>query len=307
MSELVARLQQRLSTTRGGSWSVTGFTPLQEGRSLALLVDTRPPHETVVAKFYQDGADSIRAHRALALVSERCARSNALATLRAPRVLLHDESLAVLVQSAAPGLPLAGLTSARPAARMERVGRALAELHRLPGDGVEPRALSDHIAELVRPAPEQLAAALPKHAWLIGRALEWMHERDRAWPSTSRPVLLHRDFQLRQMFDAETQITVVDWDDLAAGDPSFDIYYLVAYLRSHLPIDTATACARHFLDGYHEVSPASTANRCELWLAFNHLRRAARRFRLQDDCWEATLERSLSALSALIVKDPERE
>lgn len=269
---------------------------------MAWLVDAQPLHEIVVAKFFQDKEDSIRAHRALALVSERCVQSSEHSTLRVPRVLLHDESLAVLVQSFAPGLPLAGLTSAQPAARMERVGRALAELHRLPADGVEPRGLSEHIADLVHPAPEDLAAALPRHASLIERAVEWMHEEDRARPARSHPVLLHRDFQLRQMFESGTQISVVDWDDLAAGDPSFDIYYLLAYLRSHLPVDTAAACARQFLNGYHEVWPASTGNRRELWLAFNHLRRAARRYRLQDDHWEAVLERTFSVLSELVKK-----
>lgn len=304
MTDSLARLQTRLSTSRGGSWSLTRFTPLHQGRSLALLTDARPPHEVVVAKFYRDEADSTRAYRALTLVSERCLRASALSTLQVPQVLLHDESLAVLVQSEAPGLPLAGLASAHPAARMERVGRALAELHLLPADGVEPRELRHQIADLVHPAPENLAAALPKHAALIDRAIEWMHGMDRAWPMTGRPVLLHRDFQLRQLFDTGARVTVVDWDDLAAGDPSFDIYYMLAYLNSHLPAATADACARQFLDGYHQVAPAGTAGRSRLWLAFNHLRRAARRYRLQDQGWEATLDRTFAALSSLIDANP---
>jgi aminoglycoside phosphotransferase (APT) family kinase protein len=304
MSELLALLQQRLSDTLGGSWSITGFAPLHEGRSVASLTTSRPPHETVVAKFYRDQADSTRACRALSLVSDRSARSSTLPTLRTPGVLLHDESLAVLVQSAAPGEPLTRMTSTLAPERMRRVGRALAELHRLPAHGVVPRQLHDHIAELVRPAPEQLAAVLPKHARLIERALDWMHQKDAACPSTSHPVLLHRDFQLRQLFASETHVTVVDWDDLAAGDPSFDIYYLVAYLRSHLADGAADACERAFLAGYHELSPASAAHRRELWLAFNHLRRAARRFRLRDDDWEASLARSLDALSALVAREP---
>ncbi len=205
-----------------------------------------------------------------------------------PRPLFERDGW--LVSEHAPGEPLASRRLSRRAYR--RVGRALARLHRLTPVGLDPRSLEDHLAERVRPHPEELLRSLPERGALLSRALAWLRAND-AWPS---PVPIHRDFHLRQLFDTPERTWVVDWDDLAAGDPAFDVAGFLVYLHTHPAPDRPVQEAA-FRSGYVELAPWPDADRLGLHVGFHLLRRACRRYRLRDPGWERELDRMLDGLA----------
>ncbi len=296
MRDRIARIPEIVTAALGGRWEIASVTDLREQRAVAVLAETGLPRKKVVVKLFPDSEQSQRAADALTLISARLAESKRSSFLTVPGLLFHDKAHALLAQSHASGIALDSVSTQVLTTRMESISRALAELHRLPAHGAVPRTLADQMTELIRPGPAQLAADLPEHAALIESAVQRMHQWDRQDPAPPRPCLLHRDFQLRQLFDAGTGITVVDWDDLAAGDPAFDIGYFIAYLRSHLPQTVASTCSAAFLRGYRSYGTSNTTDRLPLWLAFNLLRRAARRWRLRDPGWEAEMTKMLSEL-----------
>jgi len=218
-----------------------------------------------------------------------------------PRPILHGADW--LVSDYAPGAPMARFTSESGRTdAFRRAGCALARLHCLDRHGLPVRKLDDHLADRVRPHPDELGRALPERAELVARALSWLREVEHAEPSLS-PVPIHRDFHLRQLFDTPERVWVVDWDELAAGDPAFDVAGFVTYLRTHRVPDRQIREAA-FLAGYAEIAPLPAAGRMHLYTAFHLLRRACRRFRLGDAGWREELEWMLNMLSGLIAQQP---
>jgi aminoglycoside phosphotransferase (APT) family kinase protein len=241
----------------------------------------------VIGKFRADGAGA----GSIALL--RAVSAHATGTLRVPRPIAWLEPTGALLTEAATGVPCRTLDVTRSGAVLERVGRALAELHAMPLTWGTPKQLRDHVHELVRPDPRELAAALPAHAARITRALERMIAEEQAW-HTPPFALLHRDFHLRQLFDDGEHVTVLDWDDAACGDPAFDVGYFTTYLKTHYEPAAADSGIASFRRGYG--GDRALWSRRPTYERFNHLRRACRRFRLRDEGWERELERMLARL-----------
>ena len=209
--------------------------------------------------------------------------------LRAPGPLAFCAKEAMVVMALLSGQPL---TIASDATTIQQAGRALAELHALPLRGNDRHVdLHGQIAELVSPHPAELAAALPAWRAVIDGALG----RLTAFRSRNAAVLLHRDFHLRQLLAEGDRVAVVDWDLLAAGDPTFDIVYFTTYLETHHAGD---GLGESFLAGYrgNDHSHDDYGAGLDTYRVFNLLRRASRRFRLRDEGWQEELERMLAAL-----------
>lgn len=286
LTERAEAARRALAEREGGTWSVRTLEESPDGRA---VVEYACDARRVIGKFRADGGGG----ESLALLRELHARATATATLRVPRPLAWLEPEGALLTEAAAGEPCRTLDPLAGRDTLERVGRALSELHRLPLSWGAPRRMPDHLAELVRPAPEALAAALPAHAARIRRALDRLAADEAAWGPLPA-ALLHRDFHLRQLFDDGAHITVIDWDDAACGDPAFDVGYFTTYLKTHHEQPAAEAGIAAFRDGYG--GDVSLWSRIPVYERFNHLRRACRRFRLRDGGWERELERMLSRL-----------
>ena len=261
-----------------------------ERRVLAGRVDGRP---VVIKAFARPVVDHLyRRHAMLARAVAGCS------VLRVPVPLLAHRRVLGLERLDGPSFTgLAG--GPEGTAALHRAGQALAELHGVPvpvADRASARDLADHVAELVRPHPTRLAASNRRWAPLIGETLRYLRAAD---PAANAPVsLLHRDLHLRQLIDvggAHGQVGIVDWDDLAAGDPMFDVAFLTTNLETHL--DDPTALTDAFLDGYaSEAGARPTDAALHPYRCFNLLRRACRRFRVQDTGWAAELERMMGLL-----------
>jgi len=163
-------------------------------------------------------------------------------------------------------------------------GRALAALHAVEPESIgltEETDMARHIEDLVKPHPLVLASSVPDAAPIVERALDFLRE------SPGGPTaVLHRDFHSRQLIEEPDRVAVIDWDLLAAGDPAFDVAYMVTYLETH-----SIPFSAEFLDGYGDQS---VRDRIDRYRVFNLVRRACRRFRLRDEGWEAEMWRMLA-------------
>jgi len=278
-------LAERVSEARGfveerlgaGRWSWRRLAYSAEG---TLVLHFARGKLAVVAKCYADRPE--RGARAQAALGQLMAC--APPSLRVPSPLAWDAGRGLLLMEALGGRALAAVRPASEQAAMRRVGRALRALHESGIDLGPPLCLADHVRDLVRPTPAALVAFAPDAAETVAA----FEERVRAHDVREAPsVPLHRDFQLRQLFDQGDAIGVVDWDDCATGDPAFDLAYLTTYLRTHFgPVDAARGI-EGVLEGY--APDDGLTGRLPLYAAFNALRRACRRLRLRDAGWEMEL------------------
>lgn len=267
------------------AWRVVGAGPEERA-----VVEYSGPAGVVIGKFAHadEGETAFRVLDSLTRLGGT--------TLRVPVPHGHDPGLGLLIMSCAIGTPGPALDPEHDPEPFFRIGAALAELHALPVGGLPARRMSDHIAELIHPAPELLADARPANADLIHDTLRRLRALDRdaeAWPV----VPLHRDFHLRQIVDDGLRIHVLDWDLCAAGDPAFDVGFFTTYLATHLTPSAAAIGSDAFLSGYGPTS--ELRGRLPHYARFNLLRRACRRFRLRDAGWEESLGAMLGRLALL--------
>ena len=273
-----------LAQLRPSSWQARVLSDSADGRS---TVEYSSPQSVVIAKFQPD-----QAGRTAFAVHELLSKT-ACVVLRVPRALHYDEHLRVLLLEAARGVPGTDLDPVRDGTALERIGLALRELHALRAPLGAVKLLADHLRELVRPAPEVLAEAVPAKSALIHQTVAEILGAQAAWPNVPA-VLLHRDFHLRQLFDDGACVSVIDWDLAALGDPAFDVAYFTAYLKTHFDGVAALQGIEAFMKGY--APDDALRLRVPVYERFNHLRRACRRFRIRDQGWERELGRMLDLL-----------
>jgi aminoglycoside phosphotransferase (APT) family kinase protein len=277
LTERVELARRELERVRPGAWLAGELTETTEGRA---VVEFHSNGARLIGKL-SDAIDGDQTFRRLEVL-----HASETPTLRVPRPIAWCEGPRVLVTEAAGGIRATDLQPASWGAAMTRFGRALRELHGLALDWRPAMTLADHVRDLVRPAPETLARAFPEHADRIRETLDTLQEMDRAWARIP-PVPLHRDFHLRQLFDDGERVTVLDWDDAASGDAAFDVGYFTAYLKTHFDLADAEPGIVAFYAGYG--GDEALLARVPVYERFNFLRRAARRYRLQDSGWEREL------------------
>lgn len=230
----------------------------------------------VVAKTYNDDLGA-KSFAAMTVLQAGVAAAGAT-TLRVPQPLRYDARRRCLLQERAAGRSLGTLLdSADLPPAMTVAGRALAELHSLALDGGRPKTLSEHIGELMRPHPGQLAMAFPEYRLRIEAILAALAQ---ALPGDVAPVPLHRDFHPRQIFINGAQGWIIDWDLHAHGDPALDVGNFLMSLRlKRLPAAAAAA----FMLGYAQIrDDPKMWRRVWAYRALNYLRRACKHFRLQQ-------------------------
>ena len=237
--ERVEAARRVVETLRPGAWELCLLDASPDGRA---AVEFRLGSERVVAKLLSNG-DGERTFRLLQAIEE-----SATETLRVPHAIAWCPEPRALLTERAAGEPCRAIDPARATAALARIGRALRELHALALPAGPPRTFGDHLAELIRPAPDALAEAYPAQAGRIRETLERLRAEAAAWGARA-DVPIHRDFHLRQLFDDGRHITVLDWEDAATGDPAFDVGYFTAYLKTHHAAHDAEAGIAAFRSG----------------------------------------------------------
>ena len=281
----------------GGSPAVEILGPVAEGRVVAAYTTEAG---TYVGKFYRDSLGT-HASEALQAIGQRLLRFRPPVVLAVPGVVSYEPEIRCLLQEYAPGVGFESCENPERRLDFQRLaGRALAELHSLPPLDEPAKTLRDHVAELVRPRPGRLVETFPEYGPAVRSALARMAAIESMWP-TSTVAPIHRDFHLRQLRRDGDRMWVVDWDSAANGDPAFDVAYFIVYLQNHMTPESAAAAVSAFVAGYVEVGDPDVLNRLAAYKIFNYLRRACRRFRLQDADWKQEMRLMLGRMRSATV------
>ncbi len=219
--------------------------------------------------------------------------------LRIPTANYYDPVIQCLFQQKASGVPytdLVGTDTLRFA--LHQAGVALSQLHSLRLVDMRPKSLVDHVSELIRPHPTLLGEHFPEYRQTITDCLDLLRHRDMDCREGLPIGPIHRDFQMRQLFLHGQCVWLVDWDLFAYGDPAFDVGYFVAYLQTHLSENDFSSARDAFLRGYLKSGSAAVLEQLPVYLVFNYLRRACRRFRIRDENWRSEIRRMMQMIES---------
>ena len=161
LSERAESARLALAELDPGVWESRVLEESPDGRA---VVEYRCEARRIIGKFRADGGGG----EGMALLQQLFAQTPGV--LRVPRPVAWLEPTGALLTEAAAGLPCRQLELAKSQPALVRIGRALAELHRIPMSWGEPKRLHDHSVELMRPSPEALAAATGQPGTAAGTA-----------------------------------------------------------------------------------------------------------------------------------------
>jgi hypothetical protein len=289
----------RLGPHYAAQASATCLSDSPDGRRVTELrfrpSDRRWHDVRIIAKEFATDTGAATYAAMKALEAAEAVRRGA-APLAVPRALFYEPRLRTLGLEPAPGRPYRELVrEAGFTGHLGLVGGALAGLHALEVPTLRVTTIDDHVAELMRPHPEALAAALPEHAGLVARVLAGLRAGERA--IAYAPVPVHRDFHLGQLFRDRDRVAVIDWDLVARGDPALDLGNFAVHLRTRVPHAGARGLDA-FLAGYAARAGADAFGRMALYEALTYLRLACKRVRLKPGGWREDAVRMLHLAEA---------
>ena len=294
--EYLATLQEDSPNKNKGDRRIENARPSAPGAQVSVGGCPRLAKKSVVAKFYLDERGPV-AYEAMRSLHAGLEQDGPLAV---PEPYFYDPRLRLLAQQRVPGRPCGPLLKHHSnTSVLKQLGIALACLHRQRGIRAEVKEMRHHVRDLIKPHPYALAEAYPEYRPLIEATLEILL-RPAAEPFSYEASPIHRDFQLRQLFLTERQVWLVDWDTFALGDPAFDVAYFLIYLKTHFDVRRYEPFRDAFLAGYFRSPPPCVLERVGVYKAFNFLRRACRRFRIQDGSWQTELRRMMQLLESTI-------
>lgn len=257
-------------TAAGADWSIRSVEAVEivkewPGRRLtvrytvtALLPGTRRIRVRVYGKLYR-GQRGASVHTALQFLAD------APTGFRTPRPLGYDARRRFLLTTEVAGQSvearLASVTSAQRTTLLDRLARAITAFHSLtPDDRVDwrPHTAADEAGLLATAAARLRTVAWPpdlQRAWDDCRAEAMTRLGDGAAPATA---IIHRDLHLGQILADANDLGLVDFDDVALGEPELDVGNLAAHILLAVVRRDAGANAAdivRLLDGYSKCRP----------------------------------------------------
>lgn len=220
----LGRTLQRVGDALGpdaGKWSrprLIRYVP----RRRALLYWERGGDDALYIKLYRKGDDVVAASNLGALQ-----RADGLA-FDAPRMVAHDEHRRAIFMKELPGVPFTERIAAAEPPEFAAVGRALGSLHASHVEASDRWSARGELASLKRalrdvrrvlPALRDEVRALRKRLRRGARHLEFPDD-----------VPVHGNLFGDQILMDGCRVGIVDWDDLAVGDPLYDLGRLVAHV-----------------------------------------------------------------------------
>lgn len=181
---------------------------------------------------------------------------------------------------------------------IERLGRSVAHLHRMPlrvPQAPSPAAL---IAEACKKAAK-IRRASARTGPLLDRAIACAaHAASRMFPAA--PGCIHGDLHLGQWLRSADALMLADFDELAIGDPELDIANLGVDLQMRgMPAHTAGDVIERFVASYHAAGGRRLSMSRVRWYELLHwINRAYRLFLQQRPGLEAALGRACLPLLA---------
>ncbi len=229
-------------------------------------------------------------------------RFAAPASCRSPRLLGTAPRAGALASSWVPGESLSDVLArpARPPAPLAEVGSALAALHQADPSGLASlRPGAD--ARAARAAASLVATVLPSSGpAAAGLATSLSRQLD----ERPRPVgPRHGDFSSDQVVCGAGGVALVDFDDVAVGDPTADVGHFLAALVAaeldgRLAPGSASALSGELLGGYAAAGGFPRADLVAIHTSMALLCLAVEPFRLRRPGWPIRTEGLLEAALA---------
>ncbi len=199
----------------------------------------RPAHVQVIGKVFRDDR-GLRLHKLQKMLWHNGFGADAVDNIFVPDSLAYIPEMRMQVQACAPGETLNDLVEKvdiKPLIPL--AARGLAKLHNLPvpipANGHGPLALNTYMlgdelenlerftASLAKDRPQ----AMPRILALRQELLVWA---DRL-PPLPAAAPIHRDFYYSQVLFSGSQLTLIDFDLIALGDPAIDVANFMAHLH----------------------------------------------------------------------------
>ena len=241
-----------------------------------------PDGTRVIGKMYRK--DRARRHAGLlAALGAQLAHET-----RVPRLLACVDALGLVLQEWVPGAAMPAY-AAWGTGDAERMGQALAALHRVPLAAAPAADLADHERRTCHPGFAALAAAVPAAAATLVRVRTAI-AAGRAEPVVA--VTSHGDFGPRAVFAAAERTWLVDLDGVCRTDPAFDVATVRVGLEAHAG-DAGRRLGRAFATAYAACGGAPLPA-LHVHEAFCDLRRAMIAWRKQPPGWQDDLRAALA-------------
>jgi Ser/Thr protein kinase RdoA (MazF antagonist) len=220
-----------------------------------------------------------------------------------PKLISSSRSRGAISFQWLSGQPLWPLVGRDPP--MERVGAALAQLHKQGGDGLR-RIRTDAQVRQVRAAAMSVATIAPH---LAGRASQLAEALVLHLAEDATKGTVHGDFYAQQVLIRDDgSIALIDLDEAGRGPCAMDLGNFLAHLttsqvRGELPATSVESLRESLLSGYATNAGAMPDHRhVELYTAVGLLKLASAPFRSRHPRWlrlmEATLDRAESFLES---------
>ena len=243
-------------------------------------------------------------------------------TLQVPEPIVYDSHRRLLVMSEAPGKPELsqwirclkrraalpnGVVLDRVKAGLAKTAEALADLQASTIDvQVRTRTFADELRQLKRDWSSLEKTILPRHPDLAARVQALCLRLEHVAPlsQNERFVLAHGGFGHNQLVGNESDLTIVDWDDLCLASPCFDAAKFIAQIQHQAVLaqaehailrELATTFRREFLARV----PQATVHELDLYLGLVFAQRAVGAFR-RIKLSARRLQRVLAAAEALL-------
>ncbi len=231
------------------------------------------------------------------LTAERAAAAENGLAFAMPQPLAYLSDLGMVLQRAAPGRLLAGVTDGEELfLAMQHVAKNLAALHGLPLPHLARKSLEDHLQKYCHPGPQALVEALPEYGPLVNAGLRLMAEGGLA----ETPVCpVHGDLNLAQIFITADRAYFIDFDGMCLAHAALDAGNFLATLKVHFGAKAEEL--RHvFLETYLAHAPLALEG-LRTYQAFAYFRRALIHFRRQTEAdWRTKMEHGLKTSLALL-------
>lgn len=244
---------------------------------------------SLVGKLY---ADERRAARAYERMIQLRGQPWQAAEPSVPAPLLFVPELGLILQECVQGADLRRAVAGTHESPFALAARWLGRLHRAPPvAGLKERSL-DHELSRIDAWQAEIAPQLPADP------ASRLHDARERWRNFARDlapperVMIHKDYYLAHVLWDGRGVWVVDFDELAVGDPAFDVAHFLAHLEYHAqrsnaepaPWSEAAACFR----GAYPAAQAGRSfdARLRFYAAYTFLKLAATVLRRRREGWE---------------------
>ncbi len=217
-----------------------------------------------------------------------------------PRPYVFLKHLNLLLQEEVPGKPVKEyINSEADEENLRILARTLAKLHQTRLTSLkEVFTVRDHLNRS-HPKISFLKLALPDLAEVITRVVDFVL----AWEKQARiePLTpIHGDFHAGQVHIQGERSWLIDFDAMELSDPAADLGNMLVFLKAKRKLRKRDRFIESFLDEYFRHMDQDISRRIPIYEAITHLRRAAKRLRLQEEGWQKKARKMVKKAAEII-------